>query len=88
MVKQEPAAAGWEGWKSLLDLKSLLPEGVTLPAPNPDPNYVPTPPKPTLKNISPTGSTAIEFNEDVFIYQNLKNLTFSKPAAAEQKRDL
>ena len=38
---------GWDGWKDLLKEKSL-PKGVKLPPPNPDPSYIPTPPKPAL----------------------------------------
>ena len=54
-VEEKPAATGWDGWKSLLNLSELLPEGVTLPEPNPDPNYVPTPPKPTLSKVTAGG---------------------------------
>ena len=49
--KTEETAApvsGWDGWLALLDMSKYLPAGVTLPPPNPDPNYIPTPPKPTL----------------------------------------
>ena len=54
-------------------IDNLLPEGVELPPPNPDPNYVPTPPKAKLASISAKGITRIEFNEDVFEYEDLKN---------------
>ena len=81
---QEPVQ-GWDGWKSLLNLSELLPEGVNLPPPNPDPSYVPTPPRPTIAKVSPRGATEINFNEDVFVYENLKNLTIPK---SPPKRDL
>ena len=69
----------WDGWKSLLDLAGdLLPDGVSLPAPNTDPYYVPTPPVAKLTTISARGKTRIEFNEDVFEYENLKNLMVPK----------
>ena len=41
----EKQASTWDGWKALLEQYSFLPEGIVLPPPNPDPTYVPTPPK-------------------------------------------
>ena len=35
--------------------------------------YIPTPPKAKLGRVSARGSTIITFNEDVFIYPDLKN---------------
>lgn len=52
-------ATGWEGWKTLLNLEELLPKGVSLPPPNTDPSYIPSPPKPTFTKISPRGETTI-----------------------------
>ena len=57
----------------MLQLENLLPEGATLPSPNPDPSYVPTPPKAKLAKVSPKGVTRIEFSEAVFEYEDLKN---------------
>lgn len=71
---------------SLLDPAKFLPEGVTLPPPNPDPNYVPSPPIPSIGAISPRGSTEIKFSESVFEYPDLKNLKVPKPP--ERGRDL
>ena len=65
--------SSWDGWKALLEIEKLLPEGVQLPPRNPDPLYIPTPPKAEIGRISARGRTVIEFNEDVFEYEDLKN---------------
>ena len=51
-----------------------MPKGITLPEPNTDPNYVPTPPVATLGEISPRGIAEIKFSEDVFIYEDLQSM--------------
>ena len=79
---------GWDGQKELVkEKKSILPEGVTLPPPNPDPDYVPTPPKPVLGKVSPRGTTSINFSEDVFSYKDIKTLEFSQKIK-NKKRNL
>lgn len=65
---EQQSASTWDGWKSLLAQYKFLPEGVTLPPPNPDPNYIPTPPIPTIKKVDAKGKTQISFSEDVFMY--------------------
>ena len=57
-----------------------------MPPPNSDPFYVPTPPKPTISKVSARGATEINFSEDVFVYENLKNLTV--PRQPLSRRDL
>lgn len=73
-AEEETASAtttGWTGWLSLLDLDTIIPGGIVLPPPNPDPLYVPTPPTATLQTVSEKGSTEILFNEAVFEYPDL-----------------
>ena len=72
--EEEVAAVGWDGWQSLLDIQAILPAGIELPPPNPDPEYVPTPPVPSLAKVSSAGSTKIEFSEEVFEYPDLKSM--------------
>ena len=52
-------ATDWDGWKELLNEYSPLPEGVTLPPPNDDPSYVPTPPKAVLAKITARGTSEV-----------------------------
>ena len=84
----DQAASSWDGWKSLLDSYKFLPEGVVLPKPNPDPSYIPTPPKPSIQKFDARGSTEIIFSEDVFMYPNLKNLKIPKPPSNQILREL
>ena len=72
VVKEKVSGAevtGWDGWKTLLERLNLK-----LPPPNPDPNYVPTPPIPSLDVMSSEGNTRIKFSKDVFEYPDLKSI--------------
>ena len=53
----EVKASTWDGWKTLLQQYNFMPEGVVLPPPNPDPAYIPTPPKPTFNDVDARGKT-------------------------------
>ena len=65
---------GWDGWKTLLEKQLLEGLNLKLPTPNPDPNYVPTPPIPSLDVMSSEGNTRIKFSKDVFEYPDLKSI--------------
>ena len=80
--------SSWDGWKALLKLDEILPKGVSLPPPNPDPRHVPTPPKATLSKVSPRGVTTINFSKEVFVYENLKNKTVPEVPSQAPKRIL
>ena len=70
----------------MIEKYGVLPNGVSLPRPNNDPDYVPTPPKPILARISPRGTSEIKFNEPVFEYPDLKNKMTPKPPEISQGR--
>ena len=76
--KPQQSATTWDGWKALIDFNKLIPGGLKLPAKNPDPTYVSSPPKPALKSLTGKGKATIKFSEPVFEYQNLKDLKITK----------
>lgn len=76
--KPKPSTSAWDGWKALIDFSKLIPGGLKLPPKNPDPAYVPTPPKLTLKSLTSKGKAQIKFSEPVFEYQNLNGMKITK----------
>lgn len=83
--KPTKPAPAWDGWKVLLEPKALLPQGVVLPPPIDEPDYVPTPPVPKMNSVSPRGVTRIEFSEDVFAYEDLKNKLVPVPIEGRRR---
>ena len=74
--KKPAPAPAWDGWKELLEKKEKDVEKDNqpkLPPANFDPNYVPTPPKPSFAEFTARGKSTINFSEDVITYDDLKN---------------
>ena len=82
-LKQQESS--WDGWKVLLNAADILPKGVSLPRRNPDPTYIPTPPRATIEAFTPKGTTRILFSKDVFMYEKLGNMTVPEPLAAARR---